>query len=97
GNRNKVSSDDLSSSKCKRSNDTDEYDDLFETEDFDFSVETKDDFAEDIKEKEVRSLNNISKHQKKYKNCKKKGKVHMTRSSNYKESHGFDVDNKEDK
>ncbi|CAG8789102.1 43058_t:CDS:1, partial [Gigaspora margarita] len=96
-NRNKVSLDDLSSSKRKRSDDTDEYDDLFETKDFDFSVETKDDFMEDIKEKEVRSSNNISEHQKKYKSCKEKDKVHMTCSSNYKESCGFDMDNKEDK
>lgn len=94
--RNKVSSDDLSSSKRKRSDDTDEYDDLFETKDFDFSVETKDDFMEDIKEKEVRSSNNINEHQKKNKSCKKKGKVHMTHSSNYKETRGFDVDNKEE-
>ncbi|CAG8519495.1 8402_t:CDS:2 [Dentiscutata erythropus] len=88
--------DDLFSPKHKRSKDTDEYDDLFETENVDSSAKMKDDFMEDNREKEIRSLSNIGEHQKKFKS-QKKGKVHKTRSSNYKESHSFDVNNKDDK
>ncbi|CAG8683065.1 726_t:CDS:1, partial [Dentiscutata heterogama] len=50
-NRHKSSIDDLFSSKCKRSKDIDKYNDLFKTKDINFSVEMKNVFIEDIKEK----------------------------------------------